>query len=117
MEYTDNQIWNLGTTTGSIFATILQYSDMNANVTGSMVATTGNIEIYYRDTLASVGAQFTCSVTTGSNSYIPIGSGGFSEVGANPKTITSGDYGTANNKYTFTVITITGGTQVQGESL
>jgi len=117
MEYTEDHIWSLGTTTGSIFATILQYSDMKANVTGSMVVITGNIDIYYRDNLASVGAQFTCSITTGSNSYIPIGSGGFSEVGVNPKTITSSDYGVATNKYTFTAATITGSTQLQGESL
>ncbi|MFX1591863.1 MAG: hypothetical protein ACFFB6_05550 [Promethearchaeota archaeon] len=117
MKYTGDYLWYLHTSTGSIYATILQYNEMGANITGSMQTSTGSINVYYRDNLASVGAKFICSTSTGSNSFIPIGTGGFTDTGSNPKTITSDDYDyTATNRYTFSAATSTGSIQVLGES-
>jgi hypothetical protein len=117
MEYSAGYNWRLESSTGFIGVTILQYTDMGANVTGSISTSTSNIHVYYKDNLASIGAKFTCSTSTGSNNYTPIGTGGFSESGVNPKTITSNDYNSASNKYTFTATTSTGNTNIQAESL
>ncbi|MFW9877571.1 MAG: hypothetical protein ACFFG0_31175 [Candidatus Thorarchaeota archaeon] len=117
MKYSNDNIWSLQTSTGSISAAILQYTEIEANVTGSLSTSTGSISVYYRDTLTNVGALFTCSTSTGSNTYTPIGTGGFTEIGINPKTITSGDYGTAPNTYTFSLTTSTGSINVAAESL
>ncbi|MFX1380415.1 MAG: hypothetical protein ACFFA4_15120 [Promethearchaeota archaeon] len=117
MKYAEGYTWRLESSTGSIGINILQYTEMGANINGSLVTSTGSINVYYRDNLANIGAKFTCSTSTGSNSYTPIGSGGFSESGANPKIITSNDYNTATNTYTFTGMTSTGSTNVQAESL
>ncbi len=117
MKYSEGHNWSLESSTGYIEVTILQYANMDANITGSILSSTGAIDIYYRDNSASIGAMFTCSTSTGTNSYTLIGAGGFAESGTNPKTITSYDYNSASNKYTFTVTTSTGGTNVLGESL
>jgi hypothetical protein len=117
MQYTADYTWRLETTTGSVAATILQYTEMGANITGLMLTTTGGIDVLYKDNLASVGAEFTCFTTTGSNTYVPVGSGGFTESGVNPKTITSDDYDDANSKYTFDITATTGSNNIIGESL
>jgi hypothetical protein len=117
MKYNDVNIWSLETSTGSIDINLLQYSNIGTNITGSIITSTGSIDAYYRDNSLNIGAKFTCSTSTGSNSYIPIGSGGFTQSGVNPKVITSDDYNSANNKYTFSLITSTGSIEVTAESL
>lgn len=117
MKYAGEYIWNLQISSGSIYATILQYNEMGANITGAMHTSSGSIDVYYRDNLSSVGAKFICSTSAGSNNFIPVGSGGFTDIGSNPKTITSNDYDSAINRYVFNVATSAGSTQVLGESL
>ncbi|MFX1390684.1 MAG: hypothetical protein ACFE9Z_11520 [Promethearchaeota archaeon] len=118
MKYAGENIWNLHTSTGSIDVTILQYTEIGSNVTSSVSTSTGSIDVYYRDNSANVGAKFTCSTSTGSNSYNSIGSGGFSQSGGYPTlVITSDDYVSANNKYTLTVSTSTGSNGVAAESI
>lgn len=117
MKYINGYNWKFESSTGGIGITILQYEEMGASITGSIQTSTGNINIYYKDSLATIGAQFTCLSSTGSKSYIPIDSGGFTESGANPKIITSDDYSSAINKYTLTATSSTGSVTVQAESL
>ena len=64
MKYSKDYLWSLETSTGSIYATILQHTDIGANVTGSMLTSTGSINVYYKDNLGNVGAKFTCSTST-----------------------------------------------------
>jgi hypothetical protein len=117
MKYSDVNNWRLETSTGSIDVNIWQYKNIGENITGSVVTSTGSIDGYYKDNSANVGAKFTCSTSTGSNTYTPIGSGGFTQSGVNPKVITSDDYVSASNKYTFNLITSTGSIGVAAESL
>ncbi|MFW9969193.1 MAG: hypothetical protein ACFFDF_03270 [Candidatus Odinarchaeota archaeon] len=117
MKYSEGNTWSLESSTGTIGVTILQYTEMDANIVGSIQSSTGTINIYYKDNLASVGAMFTCSTSTGHNNFSPLGSGGFDVAFSNPKIIISSDYGTAINKYTFTATSSTGNNNVQGESL
>jgi len=117
MVYNEGYNWRLESSTGNIGVNIIQYTEMGANITGSVETSTGNINIYYKDNLASIGAKFICSTSTGSKSYNPIGSGGFLVSGVEPKTITSNDYESATNQYTFTTTTSTGNINVHAESL
>ncbi|MFX0006531.1 MAG: hypothetical protein ACFFA7_16440 [Promethearchaeota archaeon] len=117
MKYAEGYNWRFQSSTGKIGLTILQYTEMGANITGSIQTSTGYINIYYKDGLATIGAKFTCSTSTGSKSYIPIGSGGFTENDVNPKIITSDDYNSAINKYTLTATSSTGNVILNGESL
>ncbi len=114
MIYTQDCTWNIQTATGSVDIQILQYIEMNATITGTIGTSTGSIDIRYDDSLSNVGAQFTCSTSTGSVSYTPLGSGGMSKVGG---VISSSDYAGAENKYTFGVTTSTGSIEVIGRSL
>lgn len=114
MIYLKDSLWNIHTSTGSIDIQILQYVEMNANITGTIGSSTGSIDILYDDSLSSIGAKFTCSVNTGSITYNPLGSGGMSNAGG---IISSGDYDDATNKYTFGVSTSTGSIEVLGQSL
>ncbi|MFX1325695.1 MAG: hypothetical protein ACFE8N_12130 [Promethearchaeota archaeon] len=113
MLYTQDCIWNIDTATGSVDAEIYQYVAMGANVTGSIQTSTGSVDIIYKDTLANVGAKFTCSTGTGSITYTPTGSGGFNKVNGD---IISTSYTGAIFKYTLGVSTGTGSIEVIGES-
>jgi hypothetical protein len=117
MKYTDGNLWYFESSTGDIDVTILQYTSIGSNVTGSILTSTGSIDIYYRDNSASLGASFYCSTSTGTNSYNPVGVGGFTQSGENPKDITSDDYASANNRYTLTLTSSTGSINVAAESL
>jgi hypothetical protein len=118
MVYTQNAVWNVGTSTGSVDVEIYQSIEMDANVTGTIGSSTGSVDIVYKDTSSTVGAEFACGTTTGSVTYISSGSGGFSWLGdSNDKIITSDDYGASTFRYTFTVSTSTGSIEVIGESL
>ncbi|MHA1916367.1 MAG: hypothetical protein ACW97V_18610 [Promethearchaeota archaeon] len=114
MVYTQNAVWNIGTSTGSVDVEIYQSIELGADVTGTIGSSTGSVDIVYKDTLSTVGAKFTCSTSTGSITYTPLGSGGFSEVGG---VITSADHATAIGTHTFVVSTSTGSIEVIGESL
>jgi hypothetical protein len=114
MIYMNDSDWYIHTSTGSIDVEIRQYTEMNATITGTIESSTGSIGILYDDSLSTIGAEFICSVSTGSISYIPLGIGGMSKVG---EVISSGDYNTAINSYTFGVSTSTGSIDVVGQSL
>jgi len=118
MKYSDDYIWGLETSTGSIDVNIIQYTEISVNVTGTILTSTGSIDVYYKDNSANIGAKFTGSTSTGSIDYNPIGVGGFIETGGSTsKTITSNDYNSAINAYTFSLTTSTGSIEVNGESL
>ena len=117
MKYAEGHNWRFQSSTGKIGLTILQYTEMGANINGSIQSSTGNINIYYKDSLATIGAKFTCSTSTGTKSYVPIDTGGFTVNGANPKIMISDDYISAINKYTLTATASTGNIIVHGESL
>jgi hypothetical protein len=117
VKYTKDAVWNFETSTGSIDTIIHQFIDIGADITGSMVTSTGSINLYYRDKLTSVGAKFTGSTSTGSVSFTPIGIGGFTETGSSTyATFTSNSYNTAISTYTFDLTTSTGSVAVTGES-
>jgi hypothetical protein len=107
-EYAKDITCTLTTTTGGITINIQQYIDMVASVTGSATTTTGGITVIYIDTVASVGARFTGSTTTGGVSYNDVL--GFTSG-------TSNDYSNPINKYTIASITTTGGISITGSSL
>ncbi len=118
MKYSDDYIWSLKTSTGSIDVNIIQYTEIGSNITGAIQTSTGSIDVYYRDNSANIGAKFTGSTSTGSIDYNPIGVGGFIETGGSTsKTITSNDYSSTINTYTFSLTTSTGSVEVIGESL
>jgi len=118
MKYSDDYIWGLETSTGSIDVNIIQYTEISVNVTGTILTSTGSIDVYYKDNSANIGAKFTGSTSTGSIDYNPIGVGGFIETGGSTsKTITSNDYNSAIKAYTFSLTTSTGSIEVNGESL
>ncbi|NVM37828.1 MAG: hypothetical protein HWN81_19710 [Candidatus Lokiarchaeota archaeon] len=118
MKYSDDYIWGLETSTGSIDVNIIQNTEIVSNITGAIQTSTGSIDVYYKDNSANVGAKFTGSTSTGSIEYNPIGVGGFVETGSsNSKTITSNDFNSATNTYTFSLTTSTGSVEVNGESL
>jgi len=114
MIYMKDSIWYIHTSTGSIDIQIRQYIEMNASITGTIGSSTGSIDILYDDSLSTIGAEFTCSVSTGSISYNPLGLGGLNKFGG---VISSADYNIANNNYTFEVSTSTGSIEVLGRSL
>ncbi|TET61191.1 MAG: hypothetical protein E3J52_01995 [Promethearchaeota archaeon] len=80
---------------------------MNANISGS-------IDVVYNGSLASIGAEFTCSVGTGSVTYTDLGAGGMSRLG---DIISTDDYNSASDKYTFSLTSSTGSIEVRGQSL
>jgi hypothetical protein len=117
MKYTDSNMWYFESSTGDVDITILQYASIGTNVNGSVLTSTGSIDVYYRDNSANLGAIFYCTTSTGINTYNPVGVGGFSQVGTNPKEIISDDYASASNKYTLTLTASTGSINVAAESL
>ncbi|UCD00944.1 MAG: hypothetical protein JSV23_08670 [Promethearchaeota archaeon] len=114
MKYTKDTNWYISTATGSIYANFKQFVEMNANITGTIQSSTGSIDIIYDDSLSSIGAKFTCTVGTGSITYTDLGAGGMSRVNG---IISTNDYDSATNKFTFTVSTSTGSIDVVGQSL
>ena len=113
-EYTKDCTWDFETATGSIDISITQFEKMNANISGSIEADTGTIDVVYNDSLASVGAEFTCSVGTGTITYTDLGAGGMSKVG---NIISTDDYNSASDKYTLSLTSSTGNIEVRGQSL
>ncbi len=115
MYYAKDIDLKLETSTGSIDAEIYQYTNMGANVTGSMKSSTGSIEVLYRDSLANTGVKFTSSTGVGSINYIPHATmeitGGLGSI------YSSINYGIATYKYTFALTTSTGSVDVDGQSV
>ena len=115
MYYSKDIDLNLQTSTGSIDAEIYQYTNMGANVTGSMKSSTGSIEVLYRDNLANTGVKFTSSIGVGSINYIPHATmeitGGLGSI------YSSINYGIATYRYTFTLTTSTGSIDVDSQSV
>ncbi|MFX0136482.1 MAG: hypothetical protein ACFFDN_22775 [Candidatus Hodarchaeota archaeon] len=114
MKYTKDCVWIVGTDTGSIDVEIRQYIEMDANITGTIGTSTGSIDILYDDSLSTIGVKFTCATSTGSITYTDLGAGGMGRVSG---IISTDDYDSATNKYTFTVSTSTGSIDVLGQSL
>jgi len=111
LEYSEDIVCDIETTTGNINFDIYQYKVMNANITGTVIATTGTIDIVYRDNIASIGARFVGTVTTGNIDYASLG--GFEELGTEFSTL---NYNFALYKYTFDLSTTTGNINVNGQS-
>lgn len=113
MIYTQDCLWDIETSTGSIDVQIQQYVEMGADVNSEIKTSTGSIDVDYKDNQANVGASFIGSTSTGSETYDNIGSGGFTEAA---HSLTSVDYSTAIYKYSFTLSTSTGSIDVSGQS-
>ncbi len=111
MVYTKNLNLNLETSTGGINAYIHQYNNMNANVTSHLETSTGSIGVLYRDSLANTGVRFLSSTSTGSIDYT---SDSTMEILGD--LYQSLNYGTATQKYNFSLTTSTGNVAVDGES-
>ncbi|NHJ24504.1 MAG: hypothetical protein EAX89_08015 [Candidatus Lokiarchaeota archaeon] len=111
MVYTKNLNLNLETSTGGINAYVYQYNNMNANVTSHLETSTGSIGVLYRDTLANTGVRFLSSTSTGSIDYT---SDSTMEILGD--LYQSLNYGTATQKYNFSLTTSTGNVAVDGES-
>ncbi|HDZ16656.1 hypothetical protein LCGC14_1361520 [marine sediment metagenome] len=113
MEYSQNSTWTFETSTGSIDAEIYQFVDMGANVSGSLLVSTGSIDVIYKDNQAINGASFLGTWSTGS--YIRTSSGGgFSATNSNP--FFSLDYTTAISIYTLNLTITTGNIEIDGTS-
>jgi hypothetical protein len=118
MQYAQNVVWDIETSTGSVDIAIYQSIGMGANVTGSIQTSTGGVDVIYKDTLSTVGAEFDCGTGTGTVTYLSSGTGGFSWIGdSNNKVITSDDHSASTSRYTLTVSASTGSIEVIGESL
>ncbi len=113
MIYTQDCLWYIDSSTGSIDIEIEQYIEIDALVTGSIATSTGSIDVVNRDDQANVGASFIGSTSTGSESYDNIYSGGFTEAA---HSLISLNYYTTIYKYSFTLSTSTGSIDVAGES-
>ncbi len=109
---TGDLTWDLETTTGSIHCSIVQKVELGGNILGDWKVTTGNINIDYLDTLSTVGASFSGTMTTGN--FNPTNSGGFEVIGTTA--FLSLDYGTANYTYTLDLVTTTGNINIDGQS-
>jgi len=59
IEYSQNTTWALNTGSGDFLIEIFQYTDMNANVSGTISHDHGNIRFKYKDDNTDVGAYFT----------------------------------------------------------
>jgi hypothetical protein len=113
MIYTQNCTWDFRISTGDINVDIFQYIDMGADINGSLITSTGSIDLTYKDNLSIVGASFLGTWSIGSYSRSSSG-GGFGSTSANP--FESIDYGTATSTYTLSLTTSTGGIDVDGTS-
>ncbi len=114
MIYTQESTWDIGTSTGSISAEILQFNDMGANIIDTLETSTGSVNVVYKDNQGNVGARFTGSTSTGSISYTDTNPTGFSRVG---NTFTSLDYDGALYTYTLSLTTSTGSIRADAESM
>jgi hypothetical protein len=112
--YDKDCVWDIETNTGSIDVEIYQYTEMGANITGTLETSTGNIDLIYIDNQVNVGASFFGSWSTGSFSRSSSG-GGFSPTNYNP--FYSLDYNTASSTYTFDLTVSTGSIDVDGTSI
>ncbi|MFO7796711.1 MAG: hypothetical protein ACQERB_09210 [Promethearchaeati archaeon] len=65
MTYETNSVWSIRGSTGNVFLNIEQDENMNANVSSSVIVSTGRIEVIYRDWSVNVGAKFVGSTSTG----------------------------------------------------
>lgn len=111
--YDNDCVWDIEANTGSIDIEISQYIDMGANITGTLEASTGSIDLIYKDNQATIGASFFGSYSTGSYSRSSSG-GGFVATNFNP--FYSLDYGTASSTYNFDLTVSTGSIDVDGTS-
>jgi len=109
---TGDLTWDLTTTTGSIYCDIVQKVELGGNIQGDWEVTTGNINIDYLDSLSTVGASFSGTMTTGN--FNPTDSGGFEVIGTTA--FRSDDYSSATYSYTFDLETITGNINIDGQS-
>jgi len=78
MTYETNSVWSIGGSTGNVLLNIEQNENMNANVSGSFIVSTGKIEVSYRDWSVNVGAKFVGTTSTGIlDADLPYESSGF----------------------------------------
>jgi len=89
-----------------------QKVELGGKIQGNWEVTTGNINIDYLDTLSTVGASFSGTITTGN--FNPTNSGGFEVIGTTA--FRSLDYGSANYTYILDLTTTTGNINIDGQS-
>lgn len=58
VDYTQNSNWLLNSTVGNMAVEISQNKSMGANITGAAIISTGNIDLFYYDNTADIGAKF-----------------------------------------------------------
>lgn len=110
-KYTGGSTLNLSATAGDIDVEIFQYVDMNADVTGNVMVTTGSIELVYRDNSPLIGTKFVGETNVGQLDYT--NSGGFTKEGS---VFSSNDYETAAHTYEFALMSTVGSIKVDGAS-
>lgn len=59
VEYNQNNMWYFNTGIGNIFLDIVQYTDINGNISGIITHEQGNIKFQYKDYSINNGAYFT----------------------------------------------------------
>ncbi|MHA1471885.1 MAG: hypothetical protein ACTSQW_02170 [Promethearchaeota archaeon] len=112
MVYTKDIILNLKATTGDVNSTLLQYTTMGANVTGTWRSTTGDVKVFYRDNLYDTGVKFTGSIGTGSIIYTPHPS----TMDISNNIYSSLNYVNATYRYDFPLIMTTGSIKANAQS-
>ncbi|TXT62467.1 MAG: hypothetical protein BAJALOKI3v1_570005 [Promethearchaeota archaeon] len=95
LTYEANNVWDIDGSTGNIDIHIQQYDNMNANVSGSAITSTGNVYVYYQDWSNSVGVRLDGTTSTGS-----------------AEDYTSSDFATATFHYDLALTTSTGNVNI-----
>jgi hypothetical protein len=106
MLYSKDLNLNLDTSTGNIDVDLYQYVSMGANVSGIWETSTGNVDVFYRDSLVDTGVRFVGSKGTGS--FIYTSDPTMDITGVSGNTYVSFDFGTASYRYEFSLRTSTG---------
>ncbi|MBD3188880.1 zinc-ribbon domain-containing protein [Candidatus Bathyarchaeota archaeon] len=99
-------------TTGDLKIDLLQEMQMAANVTGSMTASTGDMDVTCRVNGTNIGASFVGVTSTGNIDFNNLA--GFQALG---NIFQSTNYGAASSTFNFSMITTTGNIEVSGELL
>ncbi|MBN1802101.1 MAG: hypothetical protein JW891_11370 [Candidatus Lokiarchaeota archaeon] len=104
------------TLTGGVSADIIQQVMPGASVLGSFSTTTGSIRVTYADNLSNVGARFTGTYTTGSNTFVGAASGFSSNGNGSGAQFVSNDFDVAESAYICSLSTVTGDITVSASS-
>ena len=114
MQYTTDILLNLEASTGSVNADLYQYVTMGANVTGKWKASTGSVNVLYRDNLNNTDVRFIGSTSLGSINYTPHGTMAITGPGSN--IYSTLNYGNGTYRYEFSLDTSTGSINADAQS-